>query len=255
VRRETGRREFAALLLVGAVGAALALLATRLEVARVVVKAPHPLPVTTTSVNSEILLPAVAPLAIAALASLAAVLATRGPLRRVTGVISAALGLGLVVSAAARVSAAQVLAAASHANISPAAGAGGGIAPGSTTAGTDSGGAVGSLAGFPAHVAFTGSAWRLMMLIGAALIVVVGVAIVALAARLPAMSARYERSPRPQVAAGAAGSVALPRESQVGAVAVSVAGAGTARGDAASMWESLSAGADPTSGLADDEAD
>jgi hypothetical protein len=252
VRLEAGRREFAALLLVGAVGAGLALLATRLEVARVMVQAPRPLPVTTMWVNGQTLLPAVAPLAVAALASLAAVLATRGLLRRITGLISAALGLGITVSAAAGVSAGQVLAAAAHANISPATGAGGGIAPGSTTAGTDSGRPVGSLAGFPAHVVFTGSAWRLMIVVGAVLIMGVGVAFIALAARLPAMSARYERSPRPRGLTGAGSSAAQPGAGHVGDVAVSMVRAGTPRGDAASMWESLSAGADPTSSLADE---
>jgi uncharacterized membrane protein (TIGR02234 family) len=225
------RREFAALLLAGAVGAVLVLLATRLQIARVEVHAPRPLPVTTSSVNGQALLPAQAALAVAALAAMAAVLATRGLLRRITGLVVIALGVGMAVSAAAGISAAEVLTAAGHANLSPSSGAGGGAAPGSTTAGSDAGHAIGSLAGFPAHVVFAGSAWRLLMLAGAVLIILVGGAVFAIGGRLPAMSARYERSSQRSGTAS------------------------PGRTAAASLWESLSAGADPTSIADEDEAD
>lgn len=217
-----GRRELAVLMLGGAVGAGLVLLGMRQHVARVVVAAPHPLPVTITPVSAQDLLPAASALAIATLASMAAVLATRGALRRITGLITAALGAGVAVTVGARLRAGDVLIAAGHANLSPANGAGGGIAPGSTTTGTNGGNASGSLAGFPAHVEFAGSAWRVLVLVGAALIIIVGCAIVARAGRLPAMSSRYERTARP---------------------AVSLAGA--------SMWDSLNVGADPTATPAD----
>lgn len=222
----SGRRELALLLLCGAAGAGMALLATRQHVARVVVAAPHPLPVTITPVSAQDLLPAASALAIAALASLAAVLATRGVARRVTGLITAALGVGVAVTAATGRRAADVLAAAGHANLSPANGAGGGIAPGSTTAGAG-GNAAGSLAGFPAHVEFAGSAWRMLMLAGAALIIIAGCVIVARARRLPAMSSRYERTTG-------------PRASQPARPASRPAPV------AASMWDSMNAGADPT---------
>jgi len=224
----SGRRELSVLLLCGAVGAGLVLLGTRQQVAKVVVTAPHPLPATVTPVSAQDLLPAAAALAIGALASLAAVLATRGVLRRVTGLITAALAVGVAISAAGSLKAADVLTAARHANISPANGAGGGVAPGSTTAGTNGGAGSGSLAGFPAHVEFAGSAWRVLILAGAALIIVVGCVIIARARRLPAMSARYERTARPAVP---------PLASPVARPAASVA---------ASMWDSLNAGADPT---------
>lgn len=220
----SGRRELAGLLLCGAAGAGLVLLGTRQHIARVVITAPHLLPVTITPVTAQAVLPAAAALAIAALASLAAVLATRGLLRRITGLVTAALGAGVAITAAASLKAADVLAAAGPANLSPANGAGGGIAPGSTTAGTNGGTASGSLAGFPAHVEFAGSAWRVLMLAGAALVIVAGCAIIARAARLPAMSSRYERTGSQPVRP-----VARP--------AASVA---------ASMWDSLNAGADPT---------
>lgn len=227
------RRHFAWLLLGGVAGAGLVLLGTRQQVARVVVTAPHPLPVTITPVTAQALLPAAAALAIAALASLAAVVAARGLLRRITGLITAALGVGVVITAVTGLRAADVLTAAGHANLSPASGAGGGIAPGSTTAGTD-GGAGGSLAGFPAHVEFAGSAWRVLMLAGAALVIMAGCVIVARAGRLPAMSSRYERSARP-----------VPIR-PVTKPAASVA---------ASMWDSLNAGADPTAPPGDAGAD
>lgn len=213
----SGRRELAVLMLGGAAGAGLVLLGMRQHVARVVVAAPHPLPVTITPVSAQDLLPAASALAIAALASMAAVLAARGVLRRITGLITAALGVGVAITASASLRAGEVLTAAGHAKLSPANGAGGGIAPGSTTTGTNGGNTSGSLAGFPAHVEFAGSAWRVLVLVGAALIMIVGCAIVARAGRLPAMSSRFERTQR---------------------LAVSSVGA--------SMWDSLNVGADPT---------
>lgn len=233
----SGRRELAALLLCGAAGAGLVLLGTRQQVAAVVVTA-HPLPVTITPVSGQALLPAAGALAIAALASLAAMLATRGLLRRITGLITAALGVGVAITAAASLKVGDVLAAAGHANLSPANGAGGGIAPGSTTAGTNGGSAAGSLAGFPAHVEFAGSAWRVLMLAGAALIIIVGCAIIARAGRLPAMSGRYERTVTLTTGVRSARPVSRP--------AASVA---------TSMWDSLNAGADPTATPGDAEPD
>lgn len=187
------RREFAALLLAGAAGAGVVLLATRQPAAHVVVTPPRPLPRTVTPVSWQDLFPVVSALAVAALASMAAVLATRGWLRRITGLITAGLGVGIVALAAGRVTAAAVLAVVGHANLSPANGAGGGTSPGSTTAG-GAGGAVGSLAGFGAHVELAGTGWRALILVGAALVIVVGIIIVIAATRLPAMSGRYERS-------------------------------------------------------------
>jgi uncharacterized membrane protein (TIGR02234 family) len=235
------RREFAALLLAGAAGAGMVLLATRQQIARVEVIAPHPLPATVTALNGQSLLPAASALAVAALASLAAVVATRGLLRRATGLITCAIGILVGISAASRFTVAQVLTAAGHANLSPASGAGGGVSPGSTTAGSGAGSAAGSLAGFPSHVIFAGSAWRVLMFTGAVLVVLAGALVVALASRLPVMSGRYERSASRAAAVWAAGPTTGPAER---APTLSAARAG--RGESAAMWDSLNAGADPT---------
>ncbi|MHB1431459.1 MAG: Trp biosynthesis-associated membrane protein, partial [Streptosporangiaceae bacterium] len=126
---------------------------------------------------------------------------------------------------------AQVLSAASR-TFSPATGAEAGAAPGSATAGGTGGGS-GLLSGFPSHVGLAGAGWRYLMLTGAVIVVAAGLAIIVRANRLPAMSARYERHPAgPGRAAGAA-------------EADGSAGTSAAR-SRASMWELLSAGADPT---------
>ena len=238
------RRRFALLLLVGVAGAGAVLLATRQQAAHVVVTAPRPLPTTVTRVSWQDLLPAVAALAVAALAAMAAVLATRGWLRRITGLIAAALGVGIAVLAAGRVTDAAVLAAAGHANLSPANGAGGGIAPGSTTAGGSGGtSAAGSLAGFPAHVELAGSGWRVLIMAGAIAIIIVGIITMIAATRLPAMSGKYDRAGQ-DLAATAGGTMTLPPTS---APAPDRRPKEPARANAAaSMWESLTSGADPT---------
>jgi uncharacterized membrane protein (TIGR02234 family) len=220
------RRNLVAILAGGAAGAGVVLLATRQELARVVVHAPRPLPDTVTSVTAQNVRPAIAALALAAMASLAAVIATRGLLRRVTGLITIALGGGVAVSALGKVTAAAALAAAGRAGSSAASGAGAGTAAGSVTAGNGGSGASGSIAGFPMHVVLGGTGWRALMLAGAVLIVAAGAAVVLLARRLPVMSGRYERR------------VASPPPSPLSQ-------AGRPRA-AASMWESLSAGRDPT---------
>jgi len=221
------RRNLAAILLGGAAGAGLVLLATRQGLARVVVHAPRPLPGTVTTVTAQDLRPGIAALALAALASLAAVIATRGLLRRITGLITIALGAGVVVSAIADVTTAGVLAAAAGAGSSPASGGGAGTAAGSVTAGNGGSTAGGSIASFPMHVVLGGTGWRLLTLAGALLVIAAGVAEIVLARRLPVMSGRYERQ---RAAPGPSGPDPATRP----------------RPAATSMWESLSAGGDPT---------
>ena len=220
-------RNLAAILVSGAAGAAVVLLATRQELARVVVHAPRPLPDSVTTVTAQNLRPAIAALALAALASLAAVIATRGVLRRLTGLVTIALGAGVAVSALGNVTAAAALAAAGRGGSAPASGGAAGTAAGSVTAGNGGSTAVGSIAGFPTHVVLGGAGWRVLMIAGAVLILAAGVAVVILARRLPVMSSRYER----RAASAAHGSQVQ---------------AGRPRVAAASMWESLSAGGDPT---------
>jgi uncharacterized membrane protein (TIGR02234 family) len=221
------RRNLAAILAGGAIGAGAVLLATRQELARVVVHAPRPLPDTVTTVTAQNLRPAIAALALAALASLAAVIATRALLRRLTGLITIALGVGVAVSALGNVTAAAAVAAAGRAGSSPTSGAGAGTAAGSVTAGNGGSAGGGSIAGLPMHVVFGGTGWRVLMLAGAVLIVAAGAAVVLLARRLPVMSGRYERR-AVSAPANPQGPPARPRAA------------------AAGMWESLSAGGDPT---------
>jgi len=222
------RRELAILLACGALGAGGILLASRQELAKVIVRAPRPLPDTVTSVSAQDLRPAIAALAVAALASLAAVLATRGVLRRMTGLITVALGAGVAVLAAGQVTAGAALAAAGHAGASPASGSGAGTAPGSVTAGNGATGPTGSLAGLPVHVVLGGWGWRALIIAAAVLVVAAGAAIVVRGGRLPVMSGRYDR--------------------QAGSAAAAVERRPERPRHAASMWESLSAGADPTAG-------
>jgi hypothetical protein len=243
------RQELVALLVLGAAGAALTLLALRQDWARATTVVQRPLPATVVVLTGQDLVPAAAALAVAALASLAAVLATRRLLRRITGLIVTGLGAGIALLAAGRVSAAEVLAAAQR-SAGPAAGPGAGNAPGSVTAGGGigsggSGGATGPLAGFPAHVLLAGAGWRGLAVGGALAVAVVGIMIALRANRLPVMSGRYDRPGRQ---GGEAGPVRGPAAGPGGAVARSGSARDPAAADAASMWESLSAGHDPTSG-------
>jgi uncharacterized membrane protein (TIGR02234 family) len=230
------RRELALLMLGGAAGAGLVLLATRQRFARVEITPVHPLAVTVTPVSGQDLLPAVAALAVAALASLAAVLATRGVLRRITGVVTAGLGIGIAVAAMGSISAAAVRAAPGQASLSPGSGAGGGTTAGSTTAGNDPGQGTGSLSGFPSHVFITANGWRALIFIGAAIMLAAGVAVILRAGQLPVMSSRYERAARSPRSWQPAEPEQDPGRKRALLRSTS----------AASMWESLSAGADPT---------
>jgi Tryptophan-associated transmembrane protein (Trp_oprn_chp) len=258
-------RELAAVLIGGAVGAGAVLLATRQDLARVVVRAPSPLPDTVRAVSVQDARPAIAALAVAALASLAAVLATRGVLRRLTGLITVALGTGVAASAAGRVTAAAAVAAAGRNGISPASGSGAGTAAGSVTAGNGAAAPLGSLGGFPVHVVLGGTGWRALMIAGAVLIAAAGIAVLVRAGQLPVMSGRYDRPPRSPRSPGSPGSPRSPRPRGPGAQAAAgsrttgsattgsattgtaTTGTGTTgSASSGSMWEALSAGADPT---------
>jgi uncharacterized membrane protein (TIGR02234 family) len=224
------RRELTLLLLLGAAGAGLVLLATRQGWAHVETTAPRPLPASVTTANGQALVPAAGALALAALAGLAAVLATRKILRRIAGVVLAGLGVGIAAAVSAGISAADVVAAASPAAPgSPAGVTGTGI--GSTTAGSTGSGSAGSaLSGLPAHVVFVAFPWRWIALAGALAIIAAGALLAWRAGRLPVMSSRYDlpaRTGGPRAPVPARGPAAHP-------------------GDTASIWESLSRGEDPT---------
>ena len=224
-----GKREYGLALLAGAIGAGLVLLSVRQRWAQAVFTPPKPLSPQTVSVTGADLVPLAGALAIAALACLAAVIATRGLLRRVAGTLLAALGAGAAAVTAATVTTATVASVAAGRTGTPGAAAVSGAA-GSTTGGA-AGGQAGhpgvSLAGVAGHVIMTGAPWRAAVLLGALLVIAAGVATAWRGPRWPVMSARYD----------------APRRHPGGASGPGVAPAGR---DSASMWESLSAGADPT---------
>jgi uncharacterized membrane protein (TIGR02234 family) len=238
-RREP-RRELALLVLLGAAGAALVLLAVRQGWAHVDTVAPRPLPASVTTETGQALVPAAAALALAALAGLAAVLATRRMLRRIAGVLLAGFGVGIAVAVSAGISAADVLAAAAvSAGAQTGSGAVAASGIGSTTGGgTGQGGsAQAPVSGLPSHVVFASFPWRGVAFTGALAIIAAGALVTWRAAQLPVMSSRFDppaRPARPRPAAAAAGPTAR-------------AGDRSYRGnDTAAIWESLSRGEDPT---------
>jgi uncharacterized membrane protein (TIGR02234 family) len=206
------RREFTLVLLAGAAGAGLVVLAVRQAWAHAIFTPPRPLPAQDIAVTGQQLVPLASALALAALACLAAVIATRSVLRRVVGVLLAALGVAAAVAVLASPRASAVLAAARATALS-------GPLGGSTTSGAPSGGAVHQIviAG-PGQVIMAGASWRAAAIAGAVAIVLAGVATAWRGPRWPVMSARFERS-------------------------TSARSPGT---DSASMWESLSRDVDPT---------
>jgi uncharacterized membrane protein (TIGR02234 family) len=208
------RREFGLVLLVGAVGAGLVVFAVRQTWAQAIFTPPRPLPAQEISVTGQQLVPLASALALAGLACLAAVIATRSAARRAAGALLAVLGAGAAVAAGAGVQASGVLATAQ-------ADAAAGALGGSTTGGTSPGGASHAIviAGSPGHAIMTGAGWQAAAIAGAVAIVLAGLATVWRGPRWPAMSARFDRpgqKPRPRTA------------------------------DSASMWESLSRDLDPT---------
>jgi uncharacterized membrane protein (TIGR02234 family) len=206
------RREFTLILILGAAGAGVIVLALRQSWAVAVFTAPRPLPAQDISVTGQQLVPLAGALGLAALACLAAVIATRSAARRVAGVLLALLGAGAGIAAVTAVRASGVLAAARASAAADALG-------GSTTSGTTAGGPVHAIiiAGSGGHVVMSGVPWHVVAACGAAAIVAAGLATAWRGPRWPVMSARFERS---RAAARPA--------------------------DSATMWESLSRDLDPT---------
>jgi uncharacterized membrane protein (TIGR02234 family) len=228
--RRRSRRELWLVLLLGLAGAGLVLLALRQDWGTVTSAAPRPLPSGSVAVTGEQLVPAADALAVAAIASLAAVLATRRLARRITGILLAGLGAGIAVTVSAGLSAADVIAAAAgSAGQSVSTGAGSG--PGSVTAGASQSGSGTPLAGFAGHATLSALGWRDAAVAGALAIIAAGIGAAWRAWRLPVMSSRYERTPDP----AAPGEPARP---EPGRPVPSVEMAG--------LWESLSRGEDPT---------
>jgi uncharacterized membrane protein (TIGR02234 family) len=231
VRAISVRREYGFALLAGAVGAGLILLAVKQRWAAAVFTPPKPLTPEVVGVSGADLVPLAGALAVAGLAGLAAVIATRGVLRRAAGVLLALFGAGAGVAATTAVTAANVLSVAASHVASPESAAVTGAA-GSTTSGSASGSAV--VVTGAGHAVLSGTPWRIALLAGALLLFVSGLATVLRGPDWPVMSARYDRPARR--AAGAtpsAGSADAPETAGRPA-------------DSASMWESLSGGEDPT---------
>ena len=202
------RREFMLVLLAGAAGPGLVVLAVRQAWAHAIFTPPRPLPAQDISVTGQQLVPLASALALAALACLAAVIATRSVARRAAGVLLAILGAGAAVAASAGMRASAVLSAARASALA-------GPLGGSTTSGSPTGGAVHEIviAG-PGRVILAGAPWRGAAIAGAVVIMLAGLATVWRGSRWPVMSARFERT--------------APLH------------------DSASMWESLSRDIDPT---------
>ena len=222
-RRLSPRWEYGLVLLLGAAGTGLVFLGVRQGWAHVHTSAPRPLPGSNVTVTGQDLVPAASALAIAGLATLAAVIATRGLARRLAGGLLMLFGAG----------AAAIRAAASSAGLNGLAGSGTGA--GSVTAGGSGGtGGTAPISGFLASVVMTGTAWRGLAVAGAALLVAAGLLTIWRSGPWPVMSSRYERPPRP----------AGP-ESPV--LASPVPASSSSASSSAVIWESLSRGEDPTS--------
>ncbi len=238
--RQPARREIVLVLLLGVAGAGLVFLAVRPGWAHVRTAAPRPLPGSDVAVTGQDLVPAAAALAVAALASLAAVLATRGPARRLAGLVLAGFGVAIAVAVSLHVTAANAIAAVAGAGSPGTAGAG---TAGSVTDGGAHGGGAPLIAGFPAHVAMTSLPWRALALAGAAMVITAGLLVTWRAVSWPVMSGRFdppERARRrPAPPAGHPVSAGRPE---------SAGRPGPAAGDTATIWESLSRGEDPTDG-------
>ncbi len=216
------RRQFVVTLLLGAAGAGLALLAVRQGWARAVYDAPKPLPSQSITVSGQDLVPAAGALALAGLACLAAIIATRGVLRRAAGVVLALCGVGTAVAASGSLSAARIVAAASSKVSSSASVASGGA--GSTTGGTGGTGSSGAVVtgDSTVHTVLLGVPWRVAVFAGAAALIAAGLLTLWRGARWPVMSGRYERQGGPTRPTRSARPVTSPRSS-------SPAGAGPGR--------------------------
>jgi uncharacterized membrane protein (TIGR02234 family) len=243
--RRWPRQELVSVLLLGLAGAGLVLLAMRQGWAHVTTTAPRPLPASTTTVAGQDLVPAADALAVAAVASLAAVLATRRLLRRITGIVLAGFGAGIAVAVSAGISAADVLAAAAG-TAGPSTGTGAGAGAGSVTSGSTPAGAGVPLTGFPGHAALAALPWRGAAIAGALAVIAAGVLVTWRAERLPVMSSRYDLPTGPAGPVRAAGRPA-PAGTVPAPPAAAALGQEQPAGDSATIWESLSRGEDPTS--------
>jgi uncharacterized membrane protein (TIGR02234 family) len=186
IRPRSDRRELIVALLLGAAGAGLVFLASRQGWAQVRTTPPSPLPSSRVTVTGAALVPYADALVVAGLATLAAVLASRGLARRLTGVLLAVLGASLAASAFAVSAAAAVTAASS--NIGPATASAGSVTDGGDSAAS----IVPNVAGAVPHVAFTAAGWQALVLIGAIMMIAAGALVAWRADKMAVMSSRYD---------------------------------------------------------------
>jgi uncharacterized membrane protein (TIGR02234 family) len=212
------RREYLLGLALGAAGAGAVLLSARQGWARVATPAPAPLPASVVSVSGQDLVPLAGALALAALASLAAVIATRRLARRLAGVLMAVFGVAIAVAVSLPLTTSDVLAAARVTAVSQAGSATAGGAAGVSPGAVPGGGAAPGIAA-AGHVTMTAALWRPAAVAGALVIVAAGLLVAWRGPRWPVMSSRYE----PPEQAG--------RQQPA---------------DSAALWDALSRGADPT---------
>jgi uncharacterized membrane protein (TIGR02234 family) len=226
----SSKRQYSYTLLVGAVGAVLVLFAVREQWAQAVFTPPKPLTSEVVNVSGTDLVPLAGGLGLAALAGLVAVIATRGWGRRAVGVLLALFGAGAGAAVLTTVTAQTVLSVAAGKVASPESAALSGAA-GSTTGGSSGGSAL-VVTGTAGHAIMTGAPWQAAVIIGALLVFGVGVATALRGQDWPVMSARYDAP-----GAQPAGTGRPARTS-----------------DAATMWESLNGGEDPTDDSAADDS-
>ena len=268
----TARREFGGAIAACVVGAGLVLLALRQHWARVDFHAPPPLPSGSVPVTGQGLMSAATALALAALACLAAIIATRGVLRRAAGVLLAGLGVWIAVMVSEPVRAASVIAAAAGAG-SPGGYAGSVAGGNSAIAGNATTGNGLPVLGTATKVALDSAPWRAAAVAGAALLIAAGLFAAWRGPRWPVMSARFDRPGQP--ATGQAGPAGPPAAAPA-ATAATAAQAPTSTpgstqpgstqpggtqpeqlhpdGDSAALWEALDRGVDLTDTTGPDAA-
>jgi hypothetical protein len=230
----TARREYGGAIAACITGAGLVLLTLRESWARVIYAAPSPLPSGSVSVSGQNLRPGAGGLALAALACLAAVIATRGLARRLAGLAMAGLGAwaGWLVSAPVH-AAAVISAAAGQASSGEFAG---GSLPGGNSAiggGTGSGGGGLPAIGAASHVVLATFPWRSAAVAGAIVVIAVGLVTAWRGPGWPVMSSRFDRPDTPGAAGlgvAARSGTAVEDRSKAGGSGVS-AGSGPARSD------------------------
>lgn len=244
------RREFGSAIFACVVGAGLVLLALHQHWARVYYKAPAPLPSGSLTVSGQSLQPAASALALAALACLAAVIATRGRARQVAGLVMAGLGAWITAVLGGSFNVYAAIGQAGPGGLA-------GSVPGgnSAIAGNSSSGGSLPLIGTVSNVVYDGQAWRQAAISGAVIVIMMGLITIWRGQRWPVMSARFDRTgPRRDVAQpgqaepgeAVAASTSLPPPEAAAAPAAAIAPAGPPEGDTAALWEALDRGEDLT---------